>query len=218
MLSINALLFLPILNILLLKRVSWCVGLLTLVDWSHWLHHAITNRATKLKFFMQTQCLYFKSIWGHWGHLCDKSRNINFAFSWSGCIQSEIGSPAVTVYLLCLRLLWSFFFFSRCWFKCEHFFPLCFRFFSSSQPAGEMSGLRSFHGTISITWDVFGKRGIFQPCVSVSPPAWTTAHKLFMWCHVKELLQHLPAGTASVCACVSYIVNQLGYCLRMCVM
>lgn len=110
MLSINALLFLPILNILLLKRVSWCVGLLTLVDWSHWLHHAITNRATKLKFFMQTQCLYFKSIWGHWGHLYDKSRNINFAFTWSGCIQSEIGSPAVTVYLLCLRLLWSFFF------------------------------------------------------------------------------------------------------------
>lgn len=64
MLSVNVLLFPPILNISLLKRVSRCVGLLTLVDWSHWLHHAITNRATKLKFVMQTQCSYFKSIWG----------------------------------------------------------------------------------------------------------------------------------------------------------
>lgn len=70
----------------------------------------------------------FKSIWGHWGHLCDKSRNINFASSWSGCIQSEIGSPAVTVHSLCLRLLWSFFF-SRRWFKCEHFFFPVFQVF-----------------------------------------------------------------------------------------
>lgn len=65
---------------------------------------------------------------------------------------------------------------------------------------------------------MFEKRGIFQPCVSVSPPARAAAHKLFMQCHVKELLLHLPVGTACVCVkCVWCILCKLEYCVKLCV-
>lgn len=44
-----------------------------------------------------------------------------------------------------------------------------------------------------------------------------------MWCHVKELLQHLPAGTAtarvcvrSVCECIMYIMQAGDLCETVC--
>lgn len=62
-----------------------------------------------------------------------------------------------------------------------------------------------------------GHAGVFNLVFSVSPPARTASNKLFMRCHVKERLQHPPAGTGTVrvleeCVSVSCIL-----CKRVCV-
>ena len=63
--------------------------------------------------------------------------------------------------------------------------------------------------------------GFFSLVLLFHLRAWTAAHKLFMWCHVKELLPRLPAGTARACVCVwrvSCILYKLEYCVKLCVM